>query len=50
LKSADPEIHYQAVNAAGEWELGAAWLHIKALVKKAGTSKPLLLALYRRHH
>ena len=32
------------MNAAGEWELGAAWLYIKALVKKAGTPKPLLLA------
>jgi hypothetical protein len=44
LKSADPEIHYQAVNAAGNWELEAAWPHIIALLNDAGTPKPLLLA------
>jgi hypothetical protein len=44
LKSADPEIHYQAVIAAGNWELEAAWPHIIALLNDAGTPKPLLLA------
>jgi hypothetical protein len=44
LKSADPEIHYEAVNAAGNWELDAAWSHIVALVSAAGTPRPLLLA------
>jgi hypothetical protein len=44
LKSADPEIHYQAVNAAGNWELDAAWPHIIVLLNGAGTPKPLLLA------
>jgi hypothetical protein len=44
LKSTDPEIHYQAVNAAGNWALDAAWSHIVALVNDAGTPKPLLLA------
>ena len=44
LKSADSEIHYQAVNAAGNWELNAAWPHIIALLNHAGTPKPLLLA------
>jgi hypothetical protein len=44
LKSADSEIHYQAVNAAGNWELGAAWPHIIALLNDAGIPKPLLLA------
>jgi HEAT repeat protein len=44
LKSADPEIHYQAVNAAGNWELDAAWPHIIELLSDAGTPKPLLLA------
>jgi hypothetical protein len=44
LKSADAEIHYEAVNAAGNWELDAAWPHIFALLKDAGTPKPLLLA------
>jgi hypothetical protein len=44
LKSADPEIHYQAVNAAGNWELDAAWPPIVALLNDADTPKPLLLA------
>jgi hypothetical protein len=44
LKSADPEIHYEAVNAAGNWELDAAWSHIVELVDDAHTPKPLLLA------
>jgi hypothetical protein len=44
LKSTDPEIHYQAVDAAGNWELDAAWPHIVALLNDAGTPKPLLLA------
>jgi len=44
LKSADPEIHYEAVRAAGNWGLAAAWSHIVALVQDRGTPKPLLLA------
>ena len=44
LKSDDPEIHYEAVNAAGNWELDAAWSHIVELVNDAHTPKPLLLA------
>jgi len=44
LKSVDPEIHYEAVNAAGNWELNAAWSHIVELVNDAHTPKPLLLA------
>jgi hypothetical protein len=44
LKSADPEIHYEAVIAAANWELDAAWPHIIALLNDAGTPKPLLLA------
>jgi HEAT repeat protein len=44
LKSADPEIHYEAVRAAGNWGLAAAWSHIVALVHDAGAPKPLLLA------
>lgn len=44
LNSADPEIHYEAVNAAGNWELDAAWPQIIALLNEAGTPKPLLLA------
>jgi hypothetical protein len=44
LKSGDPEIHYEAVHAAGNWELEAAWDHIIGLVEDSATPKPLLLA------
>src|SRR5262249_32799421 len=44
LKSKDPEIHYQAVIAAGNWELDGAWPHMVALLHDAHSSKPLLLA------
>ncbi len=44
LESADPDIHYQAVCAAGNWEVDAAWAHITALVTSKETEKPLLLA------
>jgi hypothetical protein len=44
LKSADPEIHYEAVQAAGNWELDAAWDHVVELVNNTHTPKPLLLA------
>lgn len=44
LESGDSEIHYEAVNAAGNWQLDAAWPHVAALVKSAATPKPLLLA------
>jgi hypothetical protein len=43
LKSEDPEINYQAVIAAGNWELDGAWPHIVELVHDAHSSKPLLL-------
>jgi hypothetical protein len=44
LESADLEIHYEAVNAAGGWELDAAWPHVVALVKARSTPRRLLLA------
>jgi hypothetical protein len=44
LRSADPEIHYEAVTAAGNWALDAAWPHIVALVNDARAPKQLLLA------
>ncbi|MFN0104162.1 MAG: HEAT repeat domain-containing protein [Bryobacteraceae bacterium] len=44
LKSADPDIHYEAVEAAGNWGLASAWSHVVALVDDAGTAKPLRLA------
>jgi hypothetical protein len=44
LNSKDPEINYQAVIAAGNWELDRAWPHLVELVNDADSSKPLLLA------
>jgi len=44
LKSADAEIQYEAVKAAGNWELDAAWSHMVELVNDAHTPKSLLLA------
>jgi HEAT repeat protein len=44
LESENPEIHYQAVCAAGIWEVDAAWSHVAGLVTSEGTDKPLLLA------
>jgi HEAT repeat protein len=44
LKSSDLEIKYQAVVAAGNWELDAAWSPIVELLNDAYAPKPLLLA------
>ncbi len=44
LKHPDPEIHFEAVEAAGNWGIGAAWSHVADLVGNARTPKPLLLA------
>lgn len=44
LNDDDPEIHYEAVRAAGTWEIDAAWPHVAALVFSPDTDKPLLLA------
>jgi hypothetical protein len=44
LKSDDPEIHLEAVIAAGNWELDGAWSHMVELINDAHTPKPLLLA------
>jgi hypothetical protein len=44
LKSQNPDIRYQAVRAAGNWEIDAAWPHIAALVTSEETEKELLLA------
>lgn len=44
LDSEDPRIHSHAVQAAGNWEIDAAWPHILALVKSSQTEKELLLA------
>jgi hypothetical protein len=44
LESADPEIHYHAIRAAGNWEVEAAWPHVSALLAAPGTDKDLLIA------
>jgi len=44
LNSEDPEIHYEAVCAAGNWAIDAAWAHIAALLRPPTRNKPLLLA------
>jgi hypothetical protein len=44
LDSKNPDVHYEAVCAAGNWEVDAAWSHIAGLVTSEDTEKPLLLA------
>jgi hypothetical protein len=44
LKSSDPEIHREAVLAAGEKELDAAWPHVLALAKDNRTETDLRIA------
>jgi hypothetical protein len=44
LESKNPDIHYQAVSAAGEQRVDAAWAHVVGLVQSKKTEKPLLLA------
>jgi hypothetical protein len=44
LHNPDPEMHYEAVMAAGERELDGAWPHVVELVRDPDTPKMLLLA------
>ena len=44
LDSENPDIHYEAVCAAGNWALDAAWQHIIEILEAKGTEKYLLLA------
>lgn len=44
LDSKNPDIHCEAVLAAGNWAVDAAWPHVAALVTSGETDKPLLLA------
>jgi hypothetical protein len=44
LQSEDSDIVFHAVNAAGNWELDAAWPTIARMVKSAKTEKQLRLA------
>ena len=43
LESENQDIHYEAVCAAGNWEVDAAWSHIATLITTEGTDKYLLL-------
>ncbi len=44
LETENQDIHYEAVCAAGNWEVDAAWPHITALITKEDTEKYLMLA------
>lgn len=44
LESKNPDIYYEAVCAAGNRGLDAAWPHITAIIASEETDKPLLLA------
>jgi hypothetical protein len=44
LKNPDPEIHMEAVQAAGAQEVEGAWPHIRAILKNRKTSEDLLFA------
>ena len=44
LESKNPDIQYEAVRAAGEWELKSAWPRIAALLGTPETDKDLILA------
>ncbi len=44
LDDPDEEISYEAVWAAGNWEIDAAWPHVSALLTAPATDKVLLLA------
>jgi hypothetical protein len=44
LDGKNPDIHYEAVCAAGNWEVKAAWSHIAGLITSEDTDKFLLLA------
>ena len=43
LDDPDEEIRYEAVTAAGNWEVDAAWPSVSALLAAPGTDKALLL-------
>jgi hypothetical protein len=44
LESESPDVHYEAVCAAGVWSVEAAWPHVAALVTAENVDKPLRLA------
>jgi hypothetical protein len=44
LESQNPDVHYEAVCAAGVWSVEAAWPHVASLVTAEDVDKPLRLA------
>jgi len=44
LHSGDPQIHYEAVCAAGDREIAAAWPHVAGILSSEDRDKDLLLA------
>ncbi len=44
LECEDPNVHYQAICAAGNWEVKAAWSHVVSLITSDDTDKALLMA------
>jgi hypothetical protein len=44
LGAKNPDVHYEAILAAGTWAVAAAWPHVAALVTSSTTEKHLLLA------
>ena len=44
LNNENEDIHYQAVCAAGNWEVDGAWEHIAGLLVSEKTEKELILA------
>ena len=44
LKSKNKDIHYEAVLAAGNWQVEGSWLHIREILEDTDTDKELLLA------
>ena len=44
LESDNQDIHYEAVCAAGNWAVDAAWSHVTRLVSAPAADKALLLA------
>jgi hypothetical protein len=44
LQSVEPEIHYYAVVAAGNWEVARAWKHVVAILTSEETDRDLLIA------
>jgi hypothetical protein len=44
MESSHPDIFYEAICAAGNWEIDAAWSHIAKLIESKETEKDLLLA------